>query len=57
MTKQNTTTTDIALSTQWAIGRFENLDEFFQAGRALGFCRFELNHGVDSAAQWMITKD
>lgn len=33
----------------WAIGRFERLADFFQAGKELGFARFELNHGVDSA--------
>ncbi|MEJ2209888.1 MAG: sugar phosphate isomerase/epimerase [Anaerolineae bacterium] len=42
-------TTDIALSTMWAIGRFSSLEDFFQAGNALGFRRFELNHGIDSA--------
>ena len=40
---------DIALSTMWAIGQFEKLADFFQAGQALGFAHFELNHGVDSA--------
>jgi sugar phosphate isomerase/epimerase len=39
---------DIALSTMWAIGRFQKLADFFQAGKELGFARFELNHGVDS---------
>jgi len=33
----------------WAIGQFERLADFFQAGQALGFAHFELNHGVDSA--------
>jgi len=33
----------------WAIGQFERLADFFQAGKDLGFTRFELNHGVDSA--------
>jgi sugar phosphate isomerase/epimerase len=33
----------------WAIGQFERLSDFFQAGRELGFARFELNHAVDSA--------
>ena len=40
---------DIALSTMWAVGRFPDLGGFFEAGRALGFQRFELNHAVDSA--------
>jgi sugar phosphate isomerase/epimerase len=40
---------DIALSTMWALGRFPDLARFFEAGRELGFARFELNHGVDSA--------
>ncbi len=33
----------------WGIGQFEKLADFFSAGRALGFARFELNHGVNSA--------
>jgi sugar phosphate isomerase/epimerase len=40
---------DAALSTMWAIGKFEGLPSFFEAGRALGFSRFELNHAIDSA--------
>lgn len=40
---------DIALSTMWAIGQFPSLAGFFEAARDLGFSRFELNHGVDSA--------
>jgi sugar phosphate isomerase/epimerase len=40
---------DIALSTMWAIGQFENLADFFDAGRELGFSRFELNHAVRPA--------
>lgn len=40
---------DIALSTMWAVGQFPSLDDFFEAGRRLGFARFELNHAVDSA--------
>jgi sugar phosphate isomerase/epimerase len=40
---------DVALSTMWAIGRFQSLAEFFRAGRELGFTRFELNHAVHSA--------
>jgi sugar phosphate isomerase/epimerase len=39
---------DIALSTMWAIGRFQSLADFFDAGARLGFARFELNHAVDS---------
>ena len=42
-------TTDFALSTMWAFGRFPSLTGFFEAGKELGFDRFELNHGVDSA--------
>jgi sugar phosphate isomerase/epimerase len=37
---------NIALSTMWAIGQFPNLDDFFAAGKEMGFSRFELNHGV-----------
>jgi sugar phosphate isomerase/epimerase len=33
----------------WAIGQFPSLADFFDAGRDLGFTRFELNHAVDSA--------
>jgi sugar phosphate isomerase/epimerase len=33
----------------WGIGQFESLADFFAAGSALGFTRFELNHGVNSA--------
>jgi sugar phosphate isomerase/epimerase len=40
---------DVALSTMWAIGRFERLSDFFEAGSRLGFRRFELNHAIDSA--------
>ena len=40
---------DAALSTMWAIGRFEKLADFFHAGAGLGFARFELNHGINSA--------
>jgi sugar phosphate isomerase/epimerase len=40
---------DIALSTIWAVGRFPSLPDFFDAGKALGVSRFELNHGVSSA--------
>ena len=41
-------TFDIALSTMWAIGRFPGLADFFEAGRQLGFDRFELNHAINS---------
>jgi sugar phosphate isomerase/epimerase len=41
--------TNAALSTMWAIGQFQGLPSFFEAGRALGFSRFELNHAIDSA--------
>ena len=37
------------LSTMWAIGRFDRLVDFFDAGAKLGFARFELNHGINSA--------
>ena len=40
---------DVALSTMWAIGRFQSLADFFNAGKALGFTRFELNHAINSA--------
>ncbi len=40
---------DIALSTMWGIKRFSQLGDFFAAGQAAGFTRFELNHGVNSA--------
>ncbi len=40
---------DVALSTMWAIGQFERLADFFVAGAALGFTRFELNHAIHSA--------
>jgi len=33
----------------WGIDKFETLNEFFRAGSALGFTRFELNHAVNSA--------
>jgi len=33
----------------WAIGRFQSLADFFNAGKALGFTRFELNHAINSA--------
>ncbi|HUT16201.1 MAG TPA: sugar phosphate isomerase/epimerase [Anaerolineae bacterium] len=36
----------IALSTMWAVGRFQSLADFFSAGRDLGFTRFELNHAI-----------
>jgi len=40
---------DTALSTMWAIGRFEKLAYFFDSGARLGFSRFELNHGINSS--------
>ncbi len=39
---------DIALSTMWAIGKFSSLADFFEAGKRLGFTRFELNHAITS---------
>ncbi len=32
----------------WGVERFESLTDFFTAAQALGFTRFELNHGVNS---------
>ena len=40
---------DIALSTMWTVGRYQDLAAFIEAGQALGFRRFELNHAVDSS--------
>jgi sugar phosphate isomerase/epimerase len=40
---------DVALSTMWAIGQFQNLADFFDAGKTMGFTRFELNHAINSA--------
>jgi sugar phosphate isomerase/epimerase len=39
----------IALSTMWAVGQFPSLADFFEAGKKLGFARFELNHAINSA--------
>ena len=39
----------LGLSSMWAIGRFTHLGDFFAAGRAMGFDRFELNHKVSPA--------
>jgi len=39
----------LGLSSMWAIGRFAQLADFFAAGRAMGFDRFELNHKVSPA--------
>ncbi len=39
---------DVALSTMWAVGRFDRLPDFFSSAADLGFGRFELNHQVDS---------
>ncbi len=33
----------------WAVGQFESLADFFEAGKELGVTRFELNHAVNSA--------
>jgi sugar phosphate isomerase/epimerase len=33
----------------WAVGQFPNLVDFFDAGRKLGFARFELSHAINSA--------
>jgi sugar phosphate isomerase/epimerase len=40
---------DVALSTMWEIGQFQNLADFFNAGKNLGFARFELNHAINSS--------
>jgi sugar phosphate isomerase/epimerase len=40
---------DVALSTMWAVGQFPSLADFFDAGKKLGFARFELNHAINSA--------
>ena len=39
---------DAALSTMWAIKRFEHLPDFVTAAQRIGFHQFELNHQVDS---------
>ena len=36
----------VALSTMWLRDRFDSLDQFFDAGRAVGFDLFELNHFI-----------
>ena len=53
---------NLALSTMWGIGQFPSFGDFFVAGAALGFGRFELNHAVNSAMldgigmnRWQIT--
>jgi len=33
----------------WAVSQFPKLADFFEAGRSLGFARFELNHAINSA--------
>jgi sugar phosphate isomerase/epimerase len=40
---------NIALSTMWAIKKFDSLEDFFVAAQDLGFAGVELNHQVDSA--------
>jgi sugar phosphate isomerase/epimerase len=39
---------DAALSTMWAVKRFEHLPDFVTAARQIGFRQFELNHQIDS---------
>lgn len=39
---------DVALSTMWGIGQFNDLNEFFDQGEQMGFSKFELNHQVNS---------
>ena len=38
--------TQPALSTMWMQKRHQSLEEFFDAGRELGFDTFELSHNV-----------
>ena len=38
--------TQLALSTMWMQKRYQFLEEFFEAGRKLGFDTFELSHQV-----------
>ena len=35
-----------SLSTMWIQNRFDNLNDFFAVGRAMGFKQFELGHAV-----------
>jgi len=39
---------NVALSSMWAVDRFDCLADMFSASRALGLTKFELNHQVDS---------
>ncbi len=38
-----------ALSTMWGVGRCNPFSDFFKQASSIGFSRFELNHGVNSA--------
>jgi sugar phosphate isomerase/epimerase len=39
---------DAAISSMWGIGRFDNINCFFDEGSKMGFMMFELNHKVTS---------
>jgi sugar phosphate isomerase/epimerase len=41
--------TNASLSTMWAIYNFQDLNEFFQISKQLGFSNVELNHQLDSS--------
>jgi sugar phosphate isomerase/epimerase len=41
--------TNASLSTMWAIHNFQDLNEFFQISKQLGFGSVELNHQLDSS--------
>ena len=49
MAKEDTLNTQASLSTMWLRHRFDNLKDFFAAGRAMGFQRFELSAVVTPA--------
>ena len=40
---------NVALSTMWAIGRFDHLQDFFPTATSLGFAHQELNHQVTAS--------
>ncbi len=48
MMKVENRPTDAGISTMWAIHNFSDLNEFWNACRALGFQKIELNHQVSS---------
>jgi sugar phosphate isomerase/epimerase len=47
--QENQTPTNASLSTMWAINNFQDLGEFFDLARRLGFQKIELNHQVNSS--------